>query len=71
MNNQDRFADLAVLTLKEAARIAALSEPTLRRVIKAGTGPRVLRLSPRRVGVRVADLRAWLEAHGAPDESAA
>jgi hypothetical protein len=30
-------------------------------MIKAGTGPRVLRLSPKRIGIRVGDHRRWLE----------
>lgn len=61
------LADERVISLKDAARIAGLSTPTLRRAIKRGKGPRVVRPSPRRIGVRIGDLRAWLEARARPD----
>jgi hypothetical protein len=41
---------------------SGLSEPTARRVCKAGSGPPVVRLSARRLGVRLGDHRAWLKA---------
>ena len=56
------LADDRILTLKTAAEVAGLGLPTLRRRIVAGDGPTVTRLSPRRVGVRVGHLRAWLDA---------
>ncbi|MCS6780739.1 MAG: helix-turn-helix domain-containing protein [Geminicoccaceae bacterium] len=54
--------DQQVIDLATAARMVGISHVTLRREIAAGRGPKIVRPSPRRVGVRVADLRAWLEA---------
>jgi predicted DNA-binding transcriptional regulator AlpA len=50
-----------VLSVAEFAALAGLSVPTLRRLIKANCGPRLIRLSPRRVGIRVSDGNGWLE----------
>jgi predicted DNA-binding transcriptional regulator AlpA len=51
-----------VMSLPEFARDCGLSLATVRRRIADGTGPRIVRLSPRRVGVRVRDRRHWLDA---------
>jgi predicted DNA-binding transcriptional regulator AlpA len=51
-----------VLSIPEWAKLAGFSEKTGREVIDAGTGPRTVQLSPNRIGVRVCDHRAWLEA---------
>jgi predicted DNA-binding transcriptional regulator AlpA len=40
-----------VRSLRETAALLNISIATLRRMIAAGTGPKVIRLSPRRVGV--------------------
>jgi predicted DNA-binding transcriptional regulator AlpA len=50
-----------VLTRKETARALKVSIPTLDRMHLAGTGPKRLRLSARRVGYRLSDLIAWME----------
>lgn len=50
-----------VLTRQEAARALKISIPTLDRIHLAGTGPKRLRLSARRVGYRLSDLIAWME----------
>lgn len=49
-----------VVDLRTASRDANLSLSTMRRLIRAGQGPRILRLSPRRLGVWRADLDGWL-----------
>ncbi|MGY6282640.1 helix-turn-helix transcriptional regulator [Methylorubrum extorquens] len=49
-----------VLPFDTACKIADLSRSTMYRLINAGRGPRVLKLSERRVGVRRDDLDAWL-----------
>lgn len=49
-----------VLPFDVACKIANLSRSTMYRLINAGRGPRVLKLSERRVGVRRDDLDAWL-----------
>lgn len=50
-----------VLTRHEAARALNISIPTLDRMHLAGTGPKRVRLSARRVGYRLSDLIAWME----------
>jgi predicted DNA-binding transcriptional regulator AlpA len=50
--------DLRVLTLREVADHLGMSLATLKRM---NDGPRTIRLSTRRVGVRVVDLRQWQE----------
>jgi excisionase family DNA binding protein len=50
----------AVLKKREAAKIAGISISTLERLIAAGKGPRVLRMSARRVAIRKTDLDVWL-----------
>jgi predicted DNA-binding transcriptional regulator AlpA len=54
-------ADEQVLSEEEAAKICGFSKWTLRRQVAAGIGPRVIRLSARRIGYRIRDLRSWLE----------
>jgi predicted DNA-binding transcriptional regulator AlpA len=51
--------DLRVITLQEFATSQGISFATLQRMIARGDGPKTIRLSTRRVGVRVADARAW------------
>ena len=57
-------SDLAgnrVVSFQTAARWAGVSLATFRREVAQGRGPRIVRLSARRVGVRTADAIAWLE----------
>jgi len=54
--------DMRVISLQDSAKVAGVSLATLRRRIDAGDGPPVVRMSPRRVGVRAGELRKWLEA---------
>jgi len=53
---------LAVVTEIEAAKLLKVAIVTVRRMRWAGTGPRYVKLSERRIGYRVADLNAWLDA---------
>ena len=53
--------DDAVITLNEAAKVSCLSIATLRRRLAKGVGPRIVRLSERRVGIRVRDLKTWID----------
>jgi hypothetical protein len=48
-----------VLTFFEWCQINRFSERTGRRILKSGQGPPVVRLSERRIGVRVGDNREW------------
>jgi hypothetical protein len=49
-----------VVTINEAAVISGVSASTLKRQAKAEK-LRILRLSPRRIGIRLSDLRCWLD----------
>jgi predicted DNA-binding transcriptional regulator AlpA len=60
-SDQYSAEDLRVLSLKEFAAMMGLSLITVRRLIDAGEGPPLIRLSKRRVGVRLGDARRWQE----------
>ena len=47
---------------RQVARWLGLSEPTLFRHRRDGTGPTFIRLSARRVGYRRSTVEAWLQA---------
>jgi hypothetical protein len=51
--------DDRVLTFAEWCSLNKIGQRTGRRIIKSGKGPRVLQLSERRIGIRVADNRRW------------
>ena len=52
--------EMRVLTAAEASELLTVSVPVMERWRRAGTGPRFIRLSVRRVGYRVSDLGAWM-----------
>jgi len=52
-----------VFTLAEWAKEASISPRTARELIATGRGPRVIELSPNRLGIRVCDHREWLKEH--------
>jgi predicted DNA-binding transcriptional regulator AlpA len=51
--------DDRVLSFRQWCTLNSISLATGRRIINAGNGPVVVQLSPRRIGVRVAENRAW------------
>ena len=51
--------DLRVITLQEFAASQGISFATVQRMIARGEGPPVIKLSTRRVGVRIIDLKEW------------
>jgi hypothetical protein len=53
-----------VVSLPEAAHIAGVSPDTLRRCHKRQE-LKIIKVSPRRVGVRLSDLRAFIDARAA------
>jgi predicted DNA-binding transcriptional regulator AlpA len=53
--------DERVITEREAAAACGIHISTLRRAVAAGKGPAIVRLSERRIGYRIRDLRAWLD----------
>jgi len=54
--------DAKVLRLREWAELAGVSMRTARRILASGTGPRLVQLSSKRVGVTVGAHRVWLAA---------
>jgi predicted DNA-binding transcriptional regulator AlpA len=56
-------ADERIISEKEAAEACGISVATLRRTVAAGKGPSVIRLSERRIGYRLRDLRIWLDSN--------
>jgi predicted DNA-binding transcriptional regulator AlpA len=51
-----------LLSERDVSRWLGISEPTLFRHRRDGTGPRFIRLSERRVAYRKSDVEAWLAA---------
>jgi hypothetical protein len=51
--------DDQVLTFSEWVRLNSISPRNGRRILQSGTGPRVVRLSARRIGVTVRANREW------------
>jgi hypothetical protein len=51
--------DAQVLTFHEWARLNRISERTGRRILNSGSGPVVIQLSAKRIGITVAADRAW------------
>jgi hypothetical protein len=54
--------DQRVMTLRQWSEVNGFSIFTGRRLIKSGQGPKILQLSPRRIGITVAANRAWQQA---------
>jgi predicted DNA-binding transcriptional regulator AlpA len=48
-----------IWTFEEFAKQNSISTATLERVIRRGEGPKVVKLSPRRLGIRESDGAAW------------
>ena len=59
------IAHQRVLDERTAACFLGISQPTLERMRKYGTAPRHVMLSARRLGYRICDLLAWVEARTA------
>jgi predicted DNA-binding transcriptional regulator AlpA len=59
---RDREIELnqQVLRFSEWCALVGVSAATGRRILKSGTGPRVTRLSARRIGISRANHVAWL-----------
>jgi predicted DNA-binding transcriptional regulator AlpA len=51
-----------VLSFPQWAKLAGVSERTGREIIERGDGPKIVQLSPNRIGIRVCDHREWLAA---------
>jgi hypothetical protein len=53
--------DFRVLSFKEWCRLCGFSPATGRRIINAGNGPIITQLSPRRIGITLANYVRWQE----------
>jgi len=56
----DNDNDKVIPFLTWARDYSGLSEPTARRICKSGNGPPLVRLSARRLGIRLGDHRKWV-----------
>jgi predicted DNA-binding transcriptional regulator AlpA len=48
-----------VLSFRQWYELNGISRTTAKRLVAAGNGPRIIRLAPRRIGVRESDAAAW------------
>jgi hypothetical protein len=62
---------VAILSLQQIAAEEGRSLRSVQRQNKAGDGPPIIQLSPRRIGVDEVDYRAWKEARRRPAPAAA
>jgi predicted DNA-binding transcriptional regulator AlpA len=60
-----------ILSMKEIAELEGRSLRSVQRQNKAGEGPPLIQLSPRRIGVDEDDYRAWVEARRLTPEAQA
>jgi predicted DNA-binding transcriptional regulator AlpA len=58
----DALEDLRVIPENEAANVAGVSVMTWQRMRHRGETPPLVRISRRRIGYRIGDLRKWIEA---------
>ena len=58
---------IAIYRLPAVCEVTGLSKATIYRLVNKGEFPARVKLSPRCVGWRVADVDAWLEARTAPE----
>jgi predicted DNA-binding transcriptional regulator AlpA len=56
-----RLPDFAIVSREQASVILGVSIDTLKRLVAAGKGPPRIKVSEKRVGYRISDLKAWLE----------
>ncbi len=66
----DPLDSIRVVTKPEAQRVCGLSPDTWDRMERRGETPPITRLSERRIGYRLVDLRAWLDARREPSTAA-
>jgi predicted DNA-binding transcriptional regulator AlpA len=64
MNTSDNNRN-CVRSIKDAASILGISYATLKRLLASGDGPRLTRLTQRRVGIQDMHLQEWMQARTA------
>lgn len=72
-DEQAGYAEMpdCVRTLPENALLMGISLATLRRMIAAGAGPKITRLSERRIGIRDSHRTEWLDGRASNGQGAA
>lgn len=58
---QDAFESVRVVDRMKACEIVGISDRTLDRMIARGDAPPATKLSARRIGYRISDLKEWLD----------
>jgi predicted DNA-binding transcriptional regulator AlpA len=51
-----------VRSIKDAATILGLSYATLKRMLASGEGPKITRLTQRRIGIQARHIEEWMQA---------
>ena len=59
-DHDDALDDHRVLSFAQWCQLCGISEATGRRLLAAGDGPTVTKLSPRRIGITVANNARWV-----------
>jgi len=67
---RDPLARDCVRSIPELAASIGINDMTLRRMISRGDGPRTLRLSPGRIGIRDSAWAEWLKSREEPQPAA-
>ncbi len=68
-NFSDPFESVRVIDEVTAAQLAGVSPRTWDRMRYRGETPPITRISERRIGYRLSDLREWLDARRVPQNS--
>jgi predicted DNA-binding transcriptional regulator AlpA len=68
-NLLERLPPEAVLTDRQVCELLGISQDTLLRLERQGDAPRRVRLSPRRHGRQLADVRRWIAERTAEHDS--
>jgi predicted DNA-binding transcriptional regulator AlpA len=55
-----------VRSIKDAATILGVSYATLKRMLASGEGPKVTRLTQRRIGIQDRHIEEWMQARVTP-----
>ena len=66
-----QYQDHRVVSEAEAAAYCNYSLPHFRRMRRESRGPRYVQLGERRVGYRLCDLKAWVDARLSPESNIA
>lgn len=61
-DDHDRFAHLRILTMKQVSELTSYTPAHIYRLIRAGKFPAPIRMGLNRIGFRLADIEAWLDA---------